>query len=88
LIDVKEHTADKIMITERPWGHGFKSHPAHHDLGSSPPDFGQPLSLGSAKKPHESYGMSRAKCLHLIEDPEVKRWHQNVARGSRITADV
>jgi hypothetical protein len=32
--------------------------------------------------------MSKAKYLHLLEDPEVKRWHQNVARGSRITADV
>jgi len=32
--------------------------------------------------------MSRAKYLHLLEDPEVKRWYQNVARGSRITADV
>ena len=32
--------------------------------------------------------MSRAKYLHLLEDPGVKRWYQNVARGSRITADV
>jgi len=32
--------------------------------------------------------MSRAKYLHLLENPEVKRWYQNVARGSRITADV
>jgi len=32
--------------------------------------------------------MSRGKYLHLLEDPEVKRWYQNVARGSRITADV
>jgi len=32
--------------------------------------------------------MSRAKYLHLLQDPEVKRWYQNVARGSRITADV
>ena len=33
-------------------------------------------------------GMSRTKYLHLLEDPEVKRWYQNVVRGSRITADV
>ena len=32
--------------------------------------------------------MSRAKYQHLLENPEVKRWYQNVARGSRITADV
>ena len=32
--------------------------------------------------------MSRAKYQHLLEDPEVKRWYENVARGSRITADV
>jgi len=67
---------------------GFKTLPAHHVSGSSPPDFGQPLSLESAKRPHESYGMSRAKYQHLLGDPEVKRWHQNVARGSKITADV
>jgi hypothetical protein len=32
--------------------------------------------------------MSRAKYLHLLEDPEVKRWYKNLARGSQITADV
>jgi len=31
--------------------------------------------------------MSRTKYLHLLEDPEVKRWYQNAARSSRITAD-
>ena len=28
------------------------------------------------------------KYRDLFEDPEVKRWYDNVARGSRITADV
>jgi hypothetical protein len=32
--------------------------------------------------------MSRTKYLHLLEDPEVKRWYQNAARSSRITADL
>jgi hypothetical protein len=32
--------------------------------------------------------MRRAKYLHLLDDLEVKRWYGNVARGSRITADV
>lgn len=25
---------------------------------------------------------------HLLDDPDIRRWYQNVARGSRITADV
>ncbi|MGQ9543532.1 MAG: hypothetical protein ACUVTM_05560 [Candidatus Bathyarchaeia archaeon] len=32
--------------------------------------------------------MSRAKRLHLLEDPEVKCWYQNIARDSRITVDA
>jgi len=90
LIDVKEHTADKLMITERPWGHGFKSHPAHHVKGLKPPQF----LAETGKKPEpfkkrpDRYGMSRAKYQHLLEDLEVKRWYDNVARGSKITADV
>jgi predicted nucleic acid-binding OB-fold protein len=36
----------------------------------------------------DNTGTARAKYLHLLEDPEVKRWHQIVTRGSRITADV
>jgi len=30
----------------------------------------------------------RAKYGYLLEDPAVGRWYRNVARGSRITADV
>jgi hypothetical protein len=59
-------------------------------MGSSPPDFlpETKQSLEPFKRHPDNTGMSRAKYLHLLEDPEVKRWHQNVARGSRITADV
>ncbi len=32
--------------------------------------------------------MKRAKYTYLFEDPDVKRWYENTARGSRITADV
>jgi len=32
--------------------------------------------------------MRRAKYAYLMEDPDVKRWFENTARGSRITADV
>ena len=32
--------------------------------------------------------MPRAKYAHLMENPDVKRWFENTARGSRITADV
>lgn len=32
--------------------------------------------------------MPRAKYAHLMENPDVKRWFDNTARGSRITADV
>ena len=30
----------------------------------------------------------RAKCPHLLEDRNVKRWYENLARGSPVTADV
>ncbi|MEM2282893.1 MAG: hypothetical protein QXH26_05100 [Candidatus Hadarchaeales archaeon] len=32
--------------------------------------------------------MGRARYSHLLEDPEVRRWYENVARGSRLWADV
>jgi hypothetical protein len=32
--------------------------------------------------------MPRAKYVNLLEDPDVKRWYENTARGSRISADV
>jgi hypothetical protein len=32
--------------------------------------------------------MRRAKYAYLMEDPDVRRWFENTARGSRITADV
>ncbi len=32
--------------------------------------------------------MPRAKYAYLLEDPDVKRWYENTARGSRISADV
>jgi hypothetical protein len=32
--------------------------------------------------------MPRAKYVHLMKNPDVKRWFDNTARGSRITADV
>jgi hypothetical protein len=32
--------------------------------------------------------MPRAKYVYLFEDPDVRRWYENTARGSRITADV
>ena len=32
--------------------------------------------------------MQRAKYTYLFEDPDVRRWYENTARGSRITADV
>ena len=30
----------------------------------------------------------RAKYAHLLNDPSIKRWNDNLARGSRVTADV
>jgi hypothetical protein len=35
-----------------------------------------------------SVRFGRAKYLHLLDDQQVRRWHDNVARGSPITADV
>lgn len=32
--------------------------------------------------------MPRAKYAYLLEDPDVKRWYENTARGSMISADV
>ena len=32
--------------------------------------------------------MSRRKYDFLLEDPDVRRWYDNLARGSRVTADV
>lgn len=32
--------------------------------------------------------MARAKYAYLLEDKDVKRWYENTARGSEITADV
>ena len=32
--------------------------------------------------------MKRAKYAYLFDDPDVRRWYENTARGSRITADV
>ncbi len=32
--------------------------------------------------------MTRAKYAYLFEEPDVKRWYENTARGSEITADV
>jgi len=32
--------------------------------------------------------MPRAKYAHLFKDADVKRWYENVARGSKISADV
>jgi hypothetical protein len=31
---------------------------------------------------------SKAKYIALLEDPDVKRWYDNISRGSRVTADV
>ena len=35
-----------------------------------------------------SLGGGRAKYVHLLEDHDVRRWYNNVARGSPVTADV
>jgi integrase len=32
--------------------------------------------------------MPRQKYDYLLEDPDIKRWYDNLARGSRVTADV
>jgi hypothetical protein len=59
-------------------------------MGLKPPEFLSETKkkLEPFKRHPDRYGMSRAKYLHLLEDHEIKRWYQNVARGSRITADV
>ncbi|MEM2927036.1 MAG: hypothetical protein QXO94_06200 [Candidatus Bathyarchaeia archaeon] len=31
--------------------------------------------------------MGRSKHRHLLQDPEVRRWYNNVARGSVVTAE-
>jgi hypothetical protein len=31
---------------------------------------------------------AKRKCQHFLEYPDIKRWHENVSRGSAITADV
>jgi hypothetical protein len=33
-------------------------------------------------------GRAKNKYLFLLNDPDVKRWYNNVSRGSRVTADV
>jgi hypothetical protein len=33
-------------------------------------------------------GIQKAKYRELLGDPDVQRWHRNLARGSRVTADV
>jgi len=38
--------------------------------------------------PKEHLPPSKRKYARLLEDPNVKRWHENVARGSPVTADV
>jgi len=32
--------------------------------------------------------MAKESCAYLLEDGGIRRWHENVARGSRVTADV
>jgi hypothetical protein len=32
--------------------------------------------------------LTRSKHRHLLEDQQIRRWYDNVARGSRVTADV
>lgn len=38
--------------------------------------------------PTEQLPPSKRKYARLLQDPNVKRWHENVARGSPVTADV
>ena len=70
---------------------GFKSPRARHHSGSNPPQNfeGTKFSLQPFKSsPVKSCMPKNARYTHLLGDPEIKRWHANVARGSRITADV
>lgn len=70
---------------------GFKSRRARHHSGSKPPQFfvGPKFSLGPFKSLPAKSSMSRnTRYTPLLADPEIRRWHANVARGSRITADV
>lgn len=32
--------------------------------------------------------MAKATYAYLLKDVDIKRWYENVARGSRVTADV
>ena len=35
-----------------------------------------------------AFGSSKAKYNYLLSNPDVNRWYRNVARGSKITADI
>jgi hypothetical protein len=55
-------------------------------LGSKPLYNSEPTAyFGGFRLPLEG---GRAKYIHLLEDNDVKRWYNNVARGSTVTADV
>jgi integrase len=55
-------------------------------LGSKPLyNSPQQCVFGGFRLPLEG---GRAKYIHLLEDNDVKRWYNNVARGSTVTADV
>lgn len=43
------------------------------------------MRFGGFRLPLEG---GRAKYIHLLDDNDVKRWYNNVARGSTVTADV
>jgi hypothetical protein len=32
--------------------------------------------------------LTRGKHRHLLEDEQIKRWYDNLCRGSKVTADV
>jgi len=67
-------------------GRGFKSRRARHHLGSEPTP-NQPRFKYSDAKPCMN-PRRKPSHIHLLEDAEVRRWYENVRRGSRITADV
>src|SRR5438309_1692975 len=61
-------------------GRGFKSHPVHTRYGSERLSFGRRLPLLMPRR-------GEGRWHELLEDPDVKRWYDNLARGSNATAD-
>ena len=74
-------------------GRGFNSRRARHYLGSEPALLlkGTPTNANVEKGGShrmENGAVRKSEYASLLEDKGIKRWYDNLRRGSEVTADV